>query len=182
MILKALAVTLLTLLIRLPLNADANPAVSPEYVIKAAYIYNFAMFVEWPADAFVRPDSPFVIGIVGTDRFGSSLEDIVRDKRVNNRRFVVKRLENYQDAADCHILFFHSGEAAKIVDVVEHLKRAPILLVGDTPEFAKRGGMINFAVADNKVRCEISVAAAKRARLAISSKLLSLARVIDGAH
>lgn len=182
MIFRALAATLLGLLIRLPLNAEANPTVSPEYVIKAAYLYNFAMFVEWPADAFARPDSPFVIGIVGTDRFGSALEEIVRNKRVNSRRFVVKRLQSYQECGDCHILFFHSGEAARITEIVEQLRRAPILLVGDTPEFVKRGGMINFAVEDNKVRCEIGVAAAKRSRLTVSSKLLSLARVIDGAR
>lgn len=179
MILRALAFVFISLLVRLQLQAEPTP-VSPDYVIKAAYIYNFAMFVEWPADAFVRPDSPFVIGIIGTDRFGSALDEIVRDKRLNNRRFVVKRLQNSQDAAECHILFVHSGEVAKIVDIVDQLRRSPVLLVGDTPEFTRGGGMINFAVVDNKIRCEISVSAAKRARLAISSKLLSLARVIDG--
>ncbi len=173
------AMAVCSLFVRLPLEASPNAIVPAEYVIKAAYIYNFAMFVEWPADAFARQDSPVVIGIVGTDRFGAALEEIVRNKKVNNRRVVVKRLQSHLDVTNCHIVFFYSGEGAKIADIVQQLRAAPILLVGETPEFAKRGGMINFTVEDNKVRCEINVAAARRARLAISSKLLSLAKVID---
>jgi YfiR/HmsC-like len=161
------------------LTAKANPAVPPEYVIKAAYIYNFAMFVEWPADAFSRDDSPVVIGIIGTDPFGSALEEIVRDKKVSRKRFIIKRFQSYQDVKDCHILFFNSAETARLSEIVQQLKRAPVLLVGEAPEFARRGGMINFTVEDNKVRCEINVTAARRARLAISSQLLSLAKVIE---
>jgi hypothetical protein len=176
----AVAMAVCSLFVRLPLQAGPNAIVPAEYVIKAAYLYNFAMFVEWPADAFSRQDSPIVIGIAGTDRFGAALEEIVRNKKVNNRRLVVKRLQSHLDLTSCHIVFFHSGEGGKIADIVQQLRAAPVLLVGETSDFAKRGGMINFTVEDNKVRCEINVAAARRGRLTISSKLLSLAKVIGG--
>ena len=160
-------------------STSVRQPVSPEYIIKAAYIYNFAMFVEWPVEAFSGEDAPIVIGILGSDPFGSALDATIRNKKVNNKRLVVKRVQTNQECRECHILFINSTESSRIEELAHRLKRAPILLVGETPDFALRGGMINFTIEENKVRCEINVKAAKRAGLTISSKLLSLSRIVD---
>jgi hypothetical protein len=137
------------------------------------------MVVEWPADAFPGDESPIIIGILGGDPFGSAIDATVRDKKVNNRPLLVKRLQSNQDCRECHILFVNSAESSRMEELVPKLKRAPILLVGESPDFAQRGGIINFTIEENRVRCEVNVKAAKRARLAISSKLLSLSKIVD---
>jgi hypothetical protein len=155
---------------------------SSEYLIKAGFIYNFAKLVEWPTSAFAQQDSPIVIGILGDDPFGGTLDRIVADKKVNGRGFVIKRLrwgKDLKDLKDCKILFVSSSEREHIDSVVDTMKWLPILTIGDAPGFAKRGGIVNFTVEDNKVRFEVNVEAAKRADLTISSRLLTLARIVQ---
>lgn len=156
--------------------AGSQPA--PEYLIKAAYLYNFAMFVEWPNAAFARADSPIVIGVLGSDPFGQALDQTVRDKTVNNRHIRIDRVQSTQDLSRCHILFVSPSETARLNDVAYRLDGTSVLIVGDTAGLAKRGAIITFVVEDNKVRLEVNVEAAKRARLSISSKLLNLARIV----
>ena len=155
---------------------------SSEYLIKAGFIYNFAKLVEWPTSAFAQQDSPIVIGILGDDPFGGTLDRIVADKKVNGRGFVIKRLrwgKDLKDLKDCKILFVSSSEREHIDSVVDTMKWLPILTIGDAPGFAKRGGIVNFTLEDNKVRFEVNVEAAKRADLTISSRLLTLARIVQ---
>jgi hypothetical protein len=155
-----------------------TPPRSPEYVIKAAYLYNFAMFVEWPEEAFNSATSPIVVGVVGDDPFGSSLDRTVMNKRINNRPIVVERLRIDEDVRRCHILFVSPAESARIADLAQRVGRSSILIVGDEPDTVSRGGTIAFTVRDNKVGFEVNLAAARRARLTISSKLLNLARFV----
>jgi hypothetical protein len=162
-----------------PTAVSAAPA--PEYLIKAAYLYNFALFVEWPAEAFLAADAPLVIGVVGSDPFDSALERTVRGKRINRRPLVIRRLQASQDLRQCHILFVSSSEAARTGELISRLEGVPVLVVGETPDFARRGGTINFTIEDNKVRFEVNVDAARRARLKISAKLLNVARIVRGA-
>jgi hypothetical protein len=155
---------------------------SSEYLIKAGFIYNFAKLVEWPTTAFAQPDSPIVIGILGNDPFGATLDRIVADKKINGRGFVIKRLKwgrDLKNLKDCNILFVSSSEKEHMDSVVDAMKWLPILTIGETPGFAKRGGIINFTLEDNKVRFEVNVEAAKYANLTISSRLLTLARIIQ---
>jgi len=155
---------------------------SSEYLIKAGFIFNFAKFVEWPPVAFAQTDTPIVIGILGTDPFGPILDQIVRDKKIGNRGFIVKRLNwnrDSKDLKDCNILFVSASEKAHIDDVLQIVKSLPILTVGETPGFAERGGIIRFTVEDNRVRFEVNVDAAHLAQLTISSRLLTLARIIQ---
>jgi hypothetical protein len=157
---------------------------SSEYLIKAGFIYNFAKFVEWPAAAFAQPDSPIVIGILGTDPFGNLIDRIVENKKIGARGFVVKRLKwttDLKDLKECKILFVGASEKAHLDDLVQIVKSLPILTVGETPGFAERGGVIRFVVEDNRVRLEINVEAAHQADLTISSRLLTLARIIQQA-
>jgi YfiR/HmsC-like len=155
---------------------------SSEYLIKAGFIYNFAKLVEWPTSSFAQPDSPIVIGILGEDPFGTTLDRIVADKKINGRGFAVKRLKwskDFKDLKDCNILFVSASEKEHIDSVVDAMKWLPILTIGDAPGFARRGGIMNFTLEDNKVRFEVNVEAAKHADLTISSRLLTLARIVQ---
>jgi len=165
-------------------SADAqtgDASDSSEYLIKAGFIYNFAKFVEWPPTSFPQSDAPIVIGILGTDPFGSVLDRIVADKKIGSRGFVVRRYKwskDLKDLRECRILYVSSSEKAHTDEVLECVKWLPILTIGETPGFAERGGVIRFTVEDNRVRFEVSVDAAHNANLNISSRLLTLAKII----
>src|SRR5258708_21992091 len=157
---------------------------SSEYLIKAGFIFNFAKFVEWPPTTFAQPDSPIVIGILGTDPFGTIIDHIVQDKKIGGRGFVVKRLKwraEAKDLRECKILFVGASERAHIDELVQIVKFLPILTVGETPGFAEHGGVIRFVLEDNRVRFEVNVDAARQGGLTISSRLLTLARIIQQA-
>lgn len=164
--------------------ATTDGPTSSEYLIKAGFIYNFAKFIQWPESAFAHPNSPIVIGILGTDPFGSVIDRIVADKKIGGRGFVVRRLTWAKDSADlknCAIVFVSSSEHKNLHDILLALKALPILTIGDTPGFAQKGGMIGFTVEDNRIRFEINVEAARLAQLVISSRLLTLATIVPTA-
>jgi hypothetical protein len=157
---------------------------SSEYLVKAGFIYNFAKFVEWPSTAFAEPDAPIVIGVLGTDPFGDIINRVVEGKKIGSRGFVVRRfkwskeLKDLKEFKECRILFVSSSEKLHFEEIVEAVKGLPILTVGETPGFAERGGMIRLMLEDNRVRFEVNVAAARDGNLNISSRLLTLARII----
>ncbi len=166
------------------LAQDRDSSDSSEYLIKAGFIFNFAKFVEWPPTTFAQPDSPIVIGILGTDPFGTIIDHIVQDKKIGGRGFVVKRLKwgaEAKDLRECKILFVGASERAHIDELVQIVKFLPILTVGETPGFAEHGGVIRFVLEDNRVRFEVNVDAARQGGLTISSRLLTLARIIQQA-
>src|SRR3979411_1073961 len=147
---------------------------SSEYLVKAGFIYNFAKFVEWPSTAFAEPDSPIVIGVLGTDPFGTIIDKIVQDKKIGTRGFVVKRLKwgtDLKELKECKILFVGASEKAHMDELVQIVRGLPILTVCETPGFADRGGVIRFVLEDNRVRFEVNVVAARQAGLTISSRL-----------
>ncbi len=145
-----------------------------EYEIKAAYLYYFATFVDWPPESLARGDGTFVIGILGDDPFGPVLEATVRGKTVRNCRIVVRRFAKARDALDSHILFISSSEQIHLPQILGVLGGERVLTVGDADRFAERGGQIGLRMDGRKVRFEINVAAADRAGLKISSQLLKL--------
>lgn len=156
-----------------------QPTINREYMIKSAYLYNFGRYVRWPVGSFQNAQSPLVIGVLGSDPFGNTLEIIAGQKRVEGRRIVVQNFESIDQYTRCHILFIvRSVNEEKLVEVIERLSGSNVLLVGETPSFTKLGGVISFFVKQNKVRFEISVESAKRAGLKISSKLLNLAKLV----
>jgi hypothetical protein len=160
--------------------AGENGPQLPEYLIKAAYLYNFALFIEWPADAFATPDAPFVVGIVGPDPFGWAIDRTLQDKRIDHRRVVVERLQSTQDIRHCQMLFVSGSDGTLSAELAKRVGDLPILVVGDAPAQSAPGGAVAFTVNDNKVGFEIDLQAARRTRLKISSKMLSLARVVRG--
>ena len=160
----------------------AGPPETLEYQVKAAFLYNFAKFVEWPLPALGPPGSPIVVAVLGKDPFGSQLEQTFGNKTVQGRTIVVRRGEKLDDVKGCHILFVSSSEKRHLQQIFEALKKSSVLTVGEVDHFAELGGMINFVLENDKVHFEINVGSAERSGLKISSQLLRLAKVVKAAQ
>ncbi|GLI38939.1 DUF4154 domain-containing protein [Geobacter hydrogenophilus] len=158
-------------------TVQAEERLPSEYQVKLAFLLNFARFVEWPKDAFADANSPIILGILGDDPFGTSLASI-KGKTIHGRKLLINKFKDVDDIRDCHILFVSSSEKNHLSRIMPFLRQAKILTVGDMRKFAQKGGVINFVVENDKVGFEINVDAGKRAGLQISSKLLSLARIV----
>lgn len=150
-----------------------------EYQVKAAFLFNFTRFIEWPADAFAAADSPFILGVVGTNPFGSHLEEIIKGESINGHPLVLRYFKTSADVTPCHILYI-------ALDNKEEMKKAMIqadalnaLTVSDISNFTKQGGIIRFVTEDNKTRIRINLSAARAEGLTISSKLLKLAEIVE---
>ena len=161
------------------LNVYAQPRQLPEYEIKAAFIYKFTKFIDWPAQAFSDPSDPFSIGILGKDPFSNILEQTFMGKTVNGREWIVKRSNSVEELKKCHILFISSSEKKRLAEIIEVIKFANILTIGDMDQFAESGGIIGLNEQDKKISIEINVEAAKQAGLTISSKLLILGKILS---
>jgi hypothetical protein len=149
-----------------------------EFEVKAAFLYKFASFVEWPHDLETRP---VAICVAGQDPFGGALDRVVKGKSINGREFVIRRLKAGEPVTECHILFISGSERRRVRMALDRVRGVPVLTVGDMPEFCENGGAINFGVADHRVQLEINPNAAERAGLQVSSRLLSLARIVHEA-
>ena len=167
----------LCLLLGAALQLSAQAPAFDEYQVKAAFLYNFAKFVEWPPGAFASPNDPIGICIVGQNPFGSTLENMVQGKKVGDRAFVVRHLVDTQQVKGCQILFIGAGEWKRVRALLETLSKAPVLTVGETDDFTSLGGVISFQLAGPRVRIQIALESAEHAKLRISSKLLSLAEI-----
>jgi len=152
-----------------------------EYEAKAAFLYHFAQFVEWPPnEAFKDATSPLTYCTIGEDPFHGSLDAALNGKKVGERSLRVLHLKLTQDFQGCHVVFLGTSEKKSIPIALSSLKGKPVLTVGETEHFAEDGGMIGFCLEDNKIRFEINLDAAETARLKISSRLLSLAKLVVG--
>ena len=149
-----------------------------EYQIKAAFLFNFTQFVEWPPGAFPDPQAPLIIGVLGDDPFGPFLDEAVRGEKSGSHSIAVQRYRNALEAVQCHILFIGYYEMDRLEQVLSALKGRNILTVGDTLNFARRGGMIRFVTVNNKIRLRVNLEAAKAAGLTLSSKLLRPAEIV----
>lgn len=150
-----------------------------EYDIKAAMVFNFAQFVQWPTNALASTNSPFVIGILGADPFGRTIDQLTAGETIQGRPMVVRRLNTIEETVHCHILFVSQSEANNWSRVRGYLNNAPVLTVSDLDRFARRGGMIRLMMDQNRVKFRINRAAAKEAGLELSSKLLRLAELAE---
>lgn len=149
--------------------------------VKVAFLYNFAKYAKWPPEvAAPGPPRAFAIAILGADPFGSALDDMLRGKRVGDSDVVVRRIERPEDVQDARILYVSESEADRLPWIFKRLEGTAVLTVGEMTRFAERGGVVQLRTEGNRVRIEINVGAAQRARLTISSELLKLARIVDG--
>jgi hypothetical protein len=149
-----------------------------EYQLKAAYLYNFALFTEWPASRFEEEDSPIVLGVVGEDPFGPLLEREFAEQRVGKRPFEICRFESTGDLGECHLLFVSRSEEDELAAIAKRCRAENILSVSEIPGFVEQGGVIGFYLADKRIRFEIHIDEARRHGVKISSKLLTLAKVV----
>jgi len=153
-------------------GAWAENLSSREYEIKAAFLYNFIKYVDWPSYG-----DTITIGVLGGNPFGTALAPL-DGKIVKGRRLLIKEVDSLRDAQKCQIIFVSSSEKSRLHEIFENLKSARVLTVGETEGFAASGGMINFVEENNKVHFEINADAARRTGLTISSELLKLAKLV----
>jgi hypothetical protein len=150
---------------------------TPEYKVKAAFIYNFAKFIEWPGGHFARTDSPFVVAVVGNDPFNGALDQAVANKQVGTHPVKVQHVESADNLGGCEILFIAGNDDETEANIIDKVKDKAVLTVGDSDHFDANGGSIRFFTEDHKMRFEINTDATDAAKLKISSKLLKLARI-----
>ncbi len=157
-------------------------AVSKEYQVKAAFLYNFAKFVEWPAARFTDETSPIEIAVIGRNPFGDELENVVRGRTINGRSISVSYVLSTDNvkkgAAPYHVVYVTAGEERGLEQLAQLWSNASWLTVGESPRFAAQGGMVKFSTVDEKVRFEINADAAETAGLRISAQLLKLATAV----
>ena len=120
------------------------PAQSREYQIKAAFLFNFAQFVDWPASAFTGDAAPFYVGILGDDPFGAALDETVQGEVIGNHKIIVVRSQKIDDLKSCQMIFVSKSEKQHITEILSDLDSRPILKVSEINGFAEHGGGINF--------------------------------------
>jgi len=173
-----LAVVLVASLLTVSGASDAQSQAPTEYAVKAAFLLKFADYVEWPAD-HSRNGRPLVIAVLGTDPFGTLLDEMLARKEVHGRKVVARRFSTIEDAAkEASILFISSSERPDLSRIFRTLDGRSVLTVGDMDHFASRGGIVGFRVQGNTVRFDINLQEAEKAGLKMSSQLLKLARIV----
>ncbi|MGA2097940.1 MAG: YfiR family protein [Candidatus Acidiferrum sp.] len=161
-----------------PRPLAAQKSKPQEYEVKAAYLYNFGRFVEWPASGNMSDNFP--ICVLGQDPFGSYLDAVIAGEVVNDRKLIAKRIATVREALNCRILFISDSESVRVREILAAVDKTPVLTVSDTPNFIIAGGMIQFVVVENRIRFSINLAACERASLTPSSQLLKVAVEVRG--
>ena len=162
-----------------PANRTVYAGQSPtEYQVKAAYLFNFLKFVEWPGDPAADPNGKWLIGFVGDSLVGDELTHLVEGKNVLGRDLQVKKYQAADNLRGCNILFIGESEKKRLPSILAALRGYSVLTVADIDNFIGSGGMVQFVVKDARVRVVIDVGATRRARLRVSSKLMALARAV----
>jgi hypothetical protein len=191
---KFVGLTTILIVVTITAGTRAESESSREYQIKAAFLYNFIKFVDWPKEKESPADSnePVAIGIIGKDPFGNAFEPL-KDKQVKGRYVVIKRFEGFgqlnqsdeqgekqhpeiEAIRKCHVLFICSSEKEYIQQIIASIQGYGVLTVGDMNGFLEAGGIINFLTEEKKIRFEINLDTAEHSRLTIRSKLLRLAK------
>jgi hypothetical protein len=177
---NSICLCLLYLLLYLLLSVhtlSAQKRVAQEYQVKAAFLFNFTRFIDWPETAFDSPDAPFLIGILGANPFGNFLEQIVENEKVNNHRIKVVYCKTVKEAAQCHLLYVNVPDNDKLKSIIKETAGKPVLTVSDMAHFLRWGGHIRFFKELDKIRLQINVNESRSAKLTISSKLLDVAQI-----
>jgi hypothetical protein len=150
-----------------------------EVQVKAAFLYKFGDFVDWPGSAFAGPDAVFTIGVVGADTLADELERVTKGRSVQERAVVVRRIRRGEPLGRVHVLFIGQAESARLPELAAATQGQPVLVVTDTDGATTRGSMINFVSVDGKVRFDVALPPAERGNLKISARLLAVARKVQ---
>jgi hypothetical protein len=158
------------------IGAESQPAL--ENKVKAACLYNFAVYTEWPATAFAGPEAPLVIGLMGDVPFAAALERGLQGKTLNGRKFVVRAVATNDEAGQCHLLFIGAVKPERVAALLAVVAAKPVLTVSQAEGFGQRGGILNLVKVEGSVKFEANLNAAARAQLKLGSQLLKLARIV----
>lgn len=150
-----------------------------EYTVKAAFLFHFAQFVEWPEGTFQNTNSPLVYCTIGEDPFQGALEASFKGKAIGPHSLQVKHLKDSSEAHGCHVVFLGKVKR-RVPEELAILQGYPILTIGETEHFVKDSGMIGFCMEENKIRFNINLEAAEKSNLKISARLLMLAKTVIG--
>lgn len=171
--LLALPILLALLCVGVPaLRADEGQ--QPEYRVKAAYLYNFAKFVDWPSSSFPSQASPFTVCVIGRNPFGNELDQLV-GRSVRQRRLAVRHIGRVEEAGACQILFVSGSERGELTRILGAARARGVLTVSDMGNFAASGGMIGLITREDRVHFNINLRAIRQAGLKISAQVLKLA-------
>jgi hypothetical protein len=160
--------------------SNAHVFAQSEYQVKAAYLYNFLKYIEWPPEAFESESAPFVVGLMGNNSFNEAIEQAIKGKSIKGRQLEIKRLKWGQSLRICHILYISSYEQRHLPQILQSIKGASILTIGEMDQFTELGGIINLMMEENRVLFEINLSVAEQSQIKISSRLLALAKNIRG--
>lgn len=161
------------------LAARAQGPVTRDTLVKAAFLHKFASFVEWPAGAFPRPDTPLRIGILGDDLVYRDLSELARDRDRDGRQVQVMRLTAADNLAGFHILYFKASSPGRIADLIAAVPEGT-LTVADSDGAHPRGSVLSFYLEEGRVRFGVSLDAAARQKLRLSPRLIAIARPMQG--
>ncbi len=176
--LRYLKVGLLSVSVALLLLSTSVQPAPRTALVKVAYLYKFAKFVEWPSGAFTPGTQAFALCVLGKDSFVGALPSI-QGKPIKGRKIEIKYFAQQAPENGCHILFVSTSETQRLSHILTSLEPTPYLTVADIERFTRLGGMINFITQGHKTRFAINIKAAQRAGLQIRSKLLKLATIVD---
>jgi len=155
------------------------PAEVPEYRLKAAFLYSFAKFVDWPEGSLGEPGDPITIGIYDPVPFKGFIKDL-QDSKAKQRPVIVRYGRKAADFEGCHIVFLNAPDDLLIKALLRHFRNRPVLTVGERSGFARWGGVVNFRLREDRLRLEINRTAAERAGLRLSAQLLEVSDLVDG--
>lgn len=178
-----MSLAFLSLLVLVASARAQAPLSSPpdlEQRVKAAYLYKFAGYVEWPGDAFPQPESPFTIAIADDERVAKALEELVAGRKLEGRNVQIRRVHGGDEPGDAQILFLGNQGARQSSQSITKLKPRSMLVVTQSADAIAQGSVINFALLEGKVRFEVSLDAAEKRGLKLSSRLLAVAQQVHG--
>jgi len=156
----------------------AQSAKPTDYDVKAAYLYNFGHFVEWPTNVMAAKNDSFTVCVLGQDPFGPVLDTALAGETIGGKKVSAKRISNPQELGTCQIVFLSSADGVQLNKIIEALNKQAVLTVSDMPQFSQRGGMIQFVLEGKRVRFEVNLTAAQQAGLTLSSDLLKVAATV----
>jgi hypothetical protein len=171
------AIAMAYALLAVPITHAQSPKPS-DYEVKAAYLYNFGRFVEWPAPVTTTRTGSFAICVLGEDPFGPALDVTLAGEMIGNQKVVARRIPSPRDSVDCRILFISSSEASRLNKIIDALDNSAVLTVSDIPQFSRHRGMIQLVLEENRIRFEVNLTATQHAGLTLSSELLKLATAV----
>ena len=150
-----------------------------EYRVKAAYLYNFAKFIQWPESAFSGPQAPLTIGVLGRNLFNGELTQLA-SRQIQNRSIEIKQFSSIAEVENCQLLYLNSS-GSELQRTLQALRKKPIVTVGDAEDFTENGGVIKFVTKRDRLRFVINLGVAQATDIKLAAQLLALAAEVQDA-